>query len=304
MTSTETLITKVANAAQGHDSLGPTGLVVHLTPAERDEIIASLARTTTIDEAQVDAYARTIARPVRGCATDEQYQEVVDRASGALRAALTAAAQAGEPGKWFKRSLACEEFVIDNVVHGEITRGIEQTWCAMFHHRCVGRGFEDICDARAAVTQASGAAPTPPASGEDVQVCGACGQPWTGEPCGQKDNGHPFPTCYPAEDTRIASLSQALAEARAECASKSDQIGKLYVVCNERDILKNELAEAEKRTEGKVLLPRHLTPAMACALAGALPPPWPNGDPHNEIPQLVQNWQQKWANAIAAATKG
>lgn len=29
------------------------------------------------------------------------------------------------------------------------------------------------------------------------QICGACGQPWTGEPCGQKDNGHPFATCYP-----------------------------------------------------------------------------------------------------------
>lgn len=28
------------------------------------------------------------------------------------------------------------------------------------------------------------------------QICGACGQPWTGESCGQKDNGWPFPTCY------------------------------------------------------------------------------------------------------------
>lgn len=53
-----------------------------------------------------------------------------------------------------------------------------------------------------------------------------------------------------------------------------------------------------------VLLPRRLSPAMACALAGALPPPWPNGDPHNEIPQLVQDWQKKWTDAIAAATKG
>lgn len=43
VTPTQTLITKVANAVQGHDSLGPTGLVVHLTPAERDKIVASLA---------------------------------------------------------------------------------------------------------------------------------------------------------------------------------------------------------------------------------------------------------------------
>jgi hypothetical protein len=31
----------------------------------------------------------------------------------------------------------------------------------------------------------------------DRTVCGACGRPWTGESCGQKDNGWPFPTCNP-----------------------------------------------------------------------------------------------------------
>lgn len=31
-------------------------------------------------------------------------------------------------------------------------------------------------------------------------ICGACGQPWQeGMACGQKFNGHPFLTCYPAE---------------------------------------------------------------------------------------------------------
>lgn len=34
-----------------------------------------------------------------------------------------------------------------------------------------------------------------------AQICGACGQPWNGEGCGQKDNGHPFPTCYPVTPT-------------------------------------------------------------------------------------------------------
>ena len=28
-------------------------------------------------------------------------------------------------------------------------------------------------------------------------VCGACGEPWTGQSCGQQDNAHPFPVCYP-----------------------------------------------------------------------------------------------------------
>jgi hypothetical protein len=32
------------------------------------------------------------------------------------------------------------------------------------------------------------------------QMCGACGQPWTGEPCGQKDNGWPFQTCTPVPE--------------------------------------------------------------------------------------------------------
>lgn len=54
----------------------------------------------------------------------------------------------------------------------------------------------------------------------------------------------------------------------------------------------------------RVLLPRQLTPAMACALAGAIPPPWPNGDPHNEIPRLVEDWQERWARVLAAAEAG
>ena len=31
----------------------------------------------------------------------------------------------------------------------------------------------------------------------ELTVCGACGQTWTGEACGQKNNEWPFPTCYP-----------------------------------------------------------------------------------------------------------
>jgi hypothetical protein len=29
-------------------------------------------------------------------------------------------------------------------------------------------------------------------------ICGACGQPWTGRPCGQIHNGHAVPVCYPS----------------------------------------------------------------------------------------------------------
>lgn len=31
-------------------------------------------------------------------------------------------------------------------------------------------------------------------------VCGACGQPWTGEKCGQAENGWPFQTCFPMQE--------------------------------------------------------------------------------------------------------
>lgn len=53
---------------------------------------------------------------------------------------------------------------------------------------------------------------------------------------------------------------------------------------------------------GLVLVPRALTPAIACALAGAMPPPFPNGDPHGAIPQYVEDWQERWKLALAAAT--
>ncbi len=35
--------------------------------------------------------------------------------------------------------------------------------------------------------------------GNATIICGCCGKYWDGEPCGQKDNGWPFPTCYPSE---------------------------------------------------------------------------------------------------------
>lgn len=38
------LVDKVAGAAQGYDSLGPTGLVVYLTAAERDAIVDALRK--------------------------------------------------------------------------------------------------------------------------------------------------------------------------------------------------------------------------------------------------------------------
>jgi hypothetical protein len=34
-------------------------------------------------------------------------------------------------------------------------------------------------------------------AGTFTQVCGTCGHPWDGNGCAQKDNGHPFQTCYP-----------------------------------------------------------------------------------------------------------
>lgn len=31
------------------------------------------------------------------------------------------------------------------------------------------------------------------------QICGACGEPWTGQTCAQKDNGWPHEVCFPVE---------------------------------------------------------------------------------------------------------
>ena len=28
-------------------------------------------------------------------------------------------------------------------------------------------------------------------------ICGACGEPWTGQKCEQFDNAHPFLVCFP-----------------------------------------------------------------------------------------------------------
>lgn len=36
-----------------------------------------------------------------------------------------------------------------------------------------------------------------------AQICGACGQPWTGEKCGQADNGWDHPVCYPAQPQEV-----------------------------------------------------------------------------------------------------
>lgn len=34
-------------------------------------------------------------------------------------------------------------------------------------------------------------------------ICGCCGEPWAeGKTCGQKNNGWPFPTCYPVKALR------------------------------------------------------------------------------------------------------
>lgn len=56
-----------------------------------------------------------------------------------------------------------------------------------------------------------------------------------------------------------------------------------------------------KTDDDWVRVPRKLTPAIACALAGAMPPPFPNGDPHGAIPQYVEDWRERWARVLAVA---
>lgn len=59
---------------------------------------------------------------------------------------------------------------------------------------------------------------------EEGQICGACGQPWTGEPCGQKNNANPFPTCYPAIRDIKAELAAKEAATIERCAKVADSM--------------------------------------------------------------------------------
>ena len=51
---------------------------------------------------------------------------------------------------------------------------------------------------------------------EPANVCGACGQPWTGEKCGQADNSWGVPTCYPQNEINLEEAADMLAAQAAE----------------------------------------------------------------------------------------
>lgn len=69
--------------------------------AIRDEVEMSPSVKTGID-----SIARHIARPVRGCATDEQYTDVVQRATDALTAAAETLARKNTPSSTLARKAA------------------------------------------------------------------------------------------------------------------------------------------------------------------------------------------------------
>jgi hypothetical protein len=75
---------------------------------------------------------------------------------------------------------------------------------------------------------------SPPAIAE--MICGACGQPWRdGLSCGQKDNGHPFPTCYP-------SVASPPAPSRAEVVN-ADMLKALKAAVEAEERATEELAQ-------------------------------------------------------------
>ena len=43
-----------------------------------------------------------------------------------------------------------------------------------------------------------------------TNVCGACGQPWTGEKCEQADNSWGFPTCYPHNEINLDNAADII----------------------------------------------------------------------------------------------
>jgi hypothetical protein len=49
-------------------------------------------------------------------------------------------------------------------------------------------------------------------------ICGACGELWTGEKCGQQHNLHSFPTCYPHQTQDGTDEQSALTAANAQIA--------------------------------------------------------------------------------------
>ena len=92
---------------------------------------------------------------------------------------------------------------------------------------------------------------------EPTNVCGACGQPWTGDKCGQVDNSWGFPTCYPHNEINLeeaADMLAALVNDRDRLAKNLDhwrtEVGKLHSKVDrltaDRDRLAGELAEARK----------------------------------------------------------
>lgn len=71
----------------------------------------------------------------------------------------------------------------------------------------------------------------------------------------------------------------------------------------------HESAEAGMRAafaaiaEDWQLVPKELTPAIACALEDCLPPDqWPGGDPHGAIPKLVDDYRETWKRVLTAST--
>ena len=69
---------------------------------------------------------------------------------------------------------------------------------------CYEHAYAIIAARRARETGASGAV-----------VCGACGEPWTGQKCAQAENGHTHPVCYPYQEPSSATRAAEQMRERA-----------------------------------------------------------------------------------------
>lgn len=86
--------------------------------------------------------------------SEDEALETFRRKSDSWTCTLLSTHEIQAEARWFKVSLAGEEFVIDNVKHGEICRGIEGDWSAHYHSRRLG-SFATPGEARSAVRAAS-----------------------------------------------------------------------------------------------------------------------------------------------------
>jgi hypothetical protein len=152
-------------------------------------------------------------------------------------------------------------------------------------------------------------------SAVSAQVCGACGHTWTGEKCGQANNGWPHEVCYPVAATEPQTAPPMLCGVCGEwhqeasgCAPPLRAERERRMVAeisfdptNHHNALKcpycnpKGLAFAEPQT-----LPVKLTGEIACILEDCSPP---DKQTPEAVAALIEGYQPTWDRIRSALTR-